>query len=86
MSLIAVLLTIEICGWIAINRITPFTVSRVTIALAITTWAAGFIAVYATLYKPPFSEMSELWLFAFINALLALTISFVSLTREASNI
>ena len=80
MSLV-VLLVIEFAGWIAFNRITPFSTPRTTIAMSITTLNALLMVAYASLYEPPLIDTVNLWIYALVNALLALSISFVHLTR-----
>lgn len=83
MSLV-ILLIIEFVGWIAFNHITPFSIPRVVIALGVTTGSAAFTLTYASVFEPPFVDMMNIWTFALLNAIVALSISFVSFTRGQS--
>lgn len=83
MSLV-VLFVNEFFGWIAFNRITPFSIPRTAIALGVTSASALIMTSYASLYEPPLIEMMNLWMFGLINAILALGIAFISFTRECS--
>lgn len=85
MSLV-VLFVIEFFGWIAFNHITPFVVPRIAVALGVTSGSAMIMLSYASAYQPPLIEMMNLWMFALINAILALGIAFISFTRECSSV
>lgn len=83
MSLV-VLFVIEFFGWVAFNRITPFSIPRTAVALGVTSASALIMISYASVYEPPLIDMMNLWTFGYINAILALGIAFTSFTRESS--
>lgn len=85
-----VLFVIEFCGWIALNRITPFSVPRATIAMSTTSGFAIVAMVYPALWdvpnQTPLVNMTTVLLFGIGNTVLALSIAFVSFTRRMSSI
>lgn len=85
MSLV-VLLVIEFRGWIAFNRITPFSTPRATIAMTLTSVSALLMTTYFTLYQPPALALLSLQLFAIMNALIALIIGLTSFTQQMSHL